>query len=64
LKIKEKKMSHSNKISLTQKYLPTDCWTWLSKKTSFGTTALDCCNSALENPDSNVGLYAPGIFIN
>jgi len=57
-------MSHSNKISLTQKYLPTDCWTWLSKKTSFGTTALDCCNSALENPDSNVGLYAPGIFIN
>jgi arginine kinase len=57
-------MSHSNKLSLTQKYLPTDCWNEFSKRTSFGTTVYDCCKSALENPDSNVGLYAPGIFIN
>ena len=52
-------MSPTGKVSLTQKYLPADCWTWLSKKTSFGTTVYDCCKSALENPDSNVGLYAP-----
>ena len=52
-------MSPTGKVSLTQKYLPADCWAWLSKKTSFGTTVYDCCKSALENPDSNVGLYAP-----
>ena len=72
----------SGKISLTQKYLPADCWKWcdsypvlklfyhlieyvinfrLSIKTSHGTTIYDCCKSALENPDSSVGLYAPGI---
>ena len=28
-------------------------------KTSFGTTIYDCVKSAVENPDSNVGLYAP-----
>ena len=32
----------------------------LSVKTSFGSTIYDCAKSALENPDSNVGLYAPG----
>jgi hypothetical protein len=48
------------KLSLTQKYLPVDCWRLMSKKTSFGTTIYDCCKSALENPDSGVGLYAPG----
>jgi hypothetical protein len=32
----------------------------LSIKTSFGSTIYDCAKSALENPDSNVGLYAPG----
>lgn len=53
-------MSHSSKVSLTQKYLPTDVWKWLSIKTSFGTTVYDCVKSAIENPDSNVGLYAPG----
>lgn len=59
-------MSHGAKQSLTQKYLPADCWKWLSIKTSFGTTITDCVRSAIENPDSNVGLYAPGIifFIN
>ena len=34
----------------------------LSIKTSFGSTIYDCAKSALENPDSNVGLYAPGIL--
>jgi len=28
-------------------------------KTSFGTTIYDCVKSAVENPESNVGLYAP-----
>jgi creatine kinase len=55
-------MVNPGKQSLTQKYLPANLWTVLSKKTSFGTTIMDCCNSALENPDSNVGLYAPGIL--
>ncbi len=53
-------MSENKKLSLTEKYLPTDLWKWLSVKTSFGTTIYDCCRSALEFPDSNVGLYAPG----
>jgi len=52
-------MSHGPKQSLTQKYLPADCWSWFSKKTTFGTTVYDCVKSALENPNSNVGLYAP-----
>jgi len=53
-------MSHgAKKPSLTEKYLPKDVWSWLSVKTSFGTTVYDCAKSALENPDSNVGLYAP-----
>lgn len=46
------------KVSLTEKYLPADCWKWLSRKTSYGSTIIDCCNSAFENPDTNVGLYA------
>lgn len=46
------------KMSLTQKYLPKDCWEWMVKRTSYGTNILDCCRSALQNPDSNVGLYA------
>ena len=50
------------KMSLTQKYLPKDCWEWMVKRTSYGTNILDCCRSALQNPDSNVGLYAQGIF--
>jgi len=47
------------KPSLTEKYLPKDVWRMLSVKTSFGSTIYDCAKSALENPDSNVGLYAP-----
>jgi hypothetical protein len=50
---------HAKKPSLTEKYLPKDLWKWLSIKTSYGTTIYDCARSALENPDSNVGLYAP-----
>jgi len=49
----------SGKVSLTQKYLPKDCWEMMSKKTSYGTSIYDCCKSALYFPDSNVGLYAP-----
>lgn len=52
-------MSHAAKPSLTEKYLPKDVWRMLSIKTSFGSTIYDCAKSALENPDSNVGLYAP-----
>lgn len=37
----------SNKISLTQKYLPQEVWKWLSKKTSYGTTIYDCVVSGL-----------------
>ncbi len=56
-------MSHTKKISLAEKYLPTDCWSLFSKKTSFGTNIYDCVKSAVENPSSNVGLYAPGIKV-
>jgi len=52
-------MSHPTKVSLTQKYLPAELWKWLSIRTSFGTNIYDCVRSALENPDSSVGLYAP-----
>jgi len=53
-------MSNLNKQSLTQKYLSPEFWNLLAKTTSFGTTVLDCVKSAVENPNSNVGLYAPG----
>ncbi len=56
-------MSHPKKQSLTQKYLLADCWSLFSKKTSFGTNIYDCVKSAVENPSSNVGLYAPGIIV-
>lgn len=48
-----------SKPSLCQKYLPSDVWLWLQKKTKFGTSLIDCVKSAVENPDSSVGLYAP-----
>ena len=56
---KEALRSRSNKPSLVQKYLPKDCWLWLQKKTKYGTSLVDCVKSAVENPDSAVGLYAP-----
>lgn len=52
-------MAGEKKPSLTEKYLPKDLWKWLQLKTSFGTTIYDCVVSALENPDSGCGLYAP-----
>ncbi len=52
-------MAETKKVSLTQKHLPAEVWKWSSKRTSHGTTFFDCINSALENPNSNVGLYAP-----
>ncbi len=54
---------HGKKLSLTQKYLPADVWRMLSIKTKYGSTIYDCARSALEFPDSNVGLYAPGTNI-
>lgn len=51
--------SKTGKISMTQKYLPTDVWLWLQKTTKYGTTLVDCVKSAIENPSSSVGLYAP-----
>merc|ERR1712127_1052769 len=54
-----KSITMAAKQSLTQKYLPENCWNLMSKKTSYGTSIYDCCKSALYFPDSNVGLYAP-----
>ncbi|CAF0887529.1 unnamed protein product [Brachionus calyciflorus] len=51
--------SKNSKASLTQKYLPKDVWLWLQKTTKYGTTMVDCVKSAVENPNSSVGLYAP-----
>lgn len=51
--------SKNGKQSLCQKYLPNDVWLWLQKSTKYGTTLVECVNSAIENPDSPVGLFAP-----
>lgn len=51
--------SKPKKPSLTEKYLPKEFWATLQKKTSYGTNLYDCIRSAVENPDSNCGLYAP-----
>jgi arginine kinase len=51
--------SRVGKPSLVQKYLPKDCWLWLQKSTKYGTSLVDCVKSAVQNPDSSVGLYAP-----
>jgi len=45
--------------SLTQKHLPEEVWNWSTKLTSHGTSFYDCISSAVHNPKSNVGLYAP-----
>ena len=52
-------MAETKKVSLTEKHLPAEVWKWSKLRTSHGTTFFDCINSALENPNSNVGLYAP-----
>ncbi len=51
--------SKSSKPSLSQKYLPKDCWLWLQKSTKYGTSLVDCVRPAVENPDSAIGLVAP-----
>jgi arginine kinase len=38
--------------------LSQDCWNWFSKKTTIGSTIVDCVKAAIENPDCEVGLYA------
>lgn len=47
------------KVSLAQKYLSKEVWDLSCKRTSHGTNFLDCVISAIENPKSNVGIYAP-----
>ncbi|XP_018567643.1 arginine kinase-like [Anoplophora glabripennis] len=45
--------------SLVKKYLTRDVFDRLKyKRTTFGSTLLDCVQSGFENPDSNIGIYA------
>lgn len=52
-------MAEAEHKSLTQKHLPEELWKWSSLRTTHGTSFYDCITSALLNPKSNVGLYAP-----
>lgn len=55
-----KKLQSSDSKSLLKKHLTADVFNKLkNKKTSFGSTLLDCIQSGLENLDSGVGIYAP-----
>ncbi|KAJ3662669.1 hypothetical protein Zmor_007007 [Zophobas morio] len=55
-----RRLRTSNSQSLLKKYLTQAIFDKLkSKKTSFGSTLLDCVQSGFENPDSNIGVYAP-----
>ncbi|XP_022127614.1 arginine kinase isoform X2 [Pieris rapae] len=54
------KLQASDSKSLLKKYLTKEVFDALkNKKTSFGSTLLDCIQSGLENFDSGVGIYAP-----
>ncbi|XP_063219936.1 arginine kinase isoform X1 [Bacillus rossius redtenbacheri] len=54
------KLAASDSKSLLKKYLTKEVFDNLkTKKTSFGSTLLDCIQSGLENLDSGVGIYAP-----
>lgn len=54
------KLAASDSKSLLKKYLTREVLDALkNKKTSFGSTLLDCVQSGLENHDSGVGIYAP-----
>jgi arginine kinase len=54
------KMAASDSKSLLKKYLTKEVFDALkNKKTSFGSTLLDCVQSGFENLDSGVGIYAP-----
>lgn len=53
-------LSSSDSKSLLKKYLTKEVFDELKeKKTSFGSTLLDCVQSGFENHDSGVGIYAP-----
>lgn len=55
-----KKLEASDSKSLLKKYLTKEIFDNLkTKKTSFGSSLLDCIQSGVENPDSGVGIYAP-----
>ncbi|XP_063225406.1 arginine kinase-like [Bacillus rossius redtenbacheri] len=54
------KLAASDSKSLLKKYLTKEIFDNLkTKKTSFGSTLLDCIQSGIENLDSGVGIYAP-----
>ncbi|CAL7937769.1 unnamed protein product [Xylocopa violacea] len=54
------KLAASDSKSLLKKYLTKEVFDQLkTKKTSFGSTLLDCIQSGIENLDSGVGIYAP-----
>ncbi|KAF5289659.1 hypothetical protein FQR65_LT11776 [Abscondita terminalis] len=54
------KLEASGSKSLLKKYLTRPMFDRLKhKKTSFGSTLLDCIQSGLENHDSGIGVYAP-----
>ncbi|XP_050441224.1 arginine kinase-like [Adelges cooleyi] len=53
-------LASSDSKSLLKKYLTKEVFEELkNKKTSFGSTLLDCVQSGFENHDSGVGIYAP-----
>ncbi|XP_065219264.1 arginine kinase isoform X2 [Planococcus citri] len=55
-----KLLRNSDSKSLLKKYLTQDVFENLkNKKTSYGSTLLDCIQSGLKNLDSGVGIYAP-----
>jgi len=54
------KLAASDSKSLLKKYLTKEVFDALkNKKTSFGSSLLDCIQSGVENLDSGVGIYAP-----
>uniref|UniRef100_A0A1Y1KJ50 arginine kinase n=1 Tax=Photinus pyralis TaxID=7054 RepID=A0A1Y1KJ50_PHOPY len=54
------KLTSSTSKSLLKKHLAQPIFDRLkNKRTSFGSTLLDCIQSGLENHDSGVGIYAP-----
>lgn len=54
------KLAASDSKSLLKKHLSREVFDKLkNKKTSFGSTLLDCIQSGIENLDSGFGIYAP-----
>lgn len=54
------KLQASDSKSLLKKHLTKEVFDALkTKKTSFGSTLLDCIQSGVENLDSGCGIYAP-----